>query len=95
MNKSMNIPAMARITQQFERENEIMEQRQEMIDENMDDALEEDDEEEADELVNKVLDEIGVDLSQGLPDAATQIGTVPELKTEDNLQARLDELAKR
>ncbi|EPX72964.1 vacuolar sorting protein Did4 [Schizosaccharomyces octosporus yFS286] len=95
MNRSMNLPAMSRIAQQFERENDMMEQRQEMIDESMDDALEDDDEEEADELVNKVLDEIGVDLSQGLPDASTQVGSMPELKSEDNLQARLDDLAKR
>ncbi|EEB09292.1 vacuolar sorting protein Did4 [Schizosaccharomyces japonicus yFS275] len=70
MNRSANLPALTRITQQFERENDMMEQRQDMIDEQFEEGLEDEDEEEADELVDQVLDEIGVSLSQDLPSAA-------------------------
>jgi charged multivesicular body protein 2A len=64
MNRSMNLPQLQRITMEFERENDIMEQRQEMMDDAIDDAVEV--EEEGDEIVNQVLDEIGVDLRQAV-----------------------------
>jgi charged multivesicular body protein 2A len=50
---------------EFERENDMMDQRQEMMDDVMDDAFE-DEEEETDEIVNQVLDEIGIDLGQSV-----------------------------
>ena len=50
---------------EFERENDMMDQRQEMMDDAIDDTFE-DEEEETDEIVNQVLDEIGVDLSQSV-----------------------------
>jgi charged multivesicular body protein 2A len=64
MNRTMNLPQLQRITMEFERENDIMEQRQEMMDDAIDDAV--DVEEEGDEIVNQVLDEIGVDLRQAV-----------------------------
>ena len=68
MNRSMNMPALSRIAAEFERENEMMDQRQEVMDDAIDDAME-DDEEESDEILNQVLDEIGVDLNHQLADA--------------------------
>jgi division protein CdvB (Snf7/Vps24/ESCRT-III family) len=65
MNRNMNLPAIQRIAMEFERENDMMDQRQEMMDDVMDDAFE-DEEEETDEIVNQVLDEIGIDLSQSV-----------------------------
>lgn len=65
MNRNMNLPAIQRIAMEFERENDMMDQRQEMMDDVMDDTFE-DEEEESDEIVNQVLDEIGVDLSQSV-----------------------------
>jgi charged multivesicular body protein 2A len=62
MNRSMNLPALQRIATEFERENEIMDQRQEMMDEAVDDAMGVDDEAEGDEVVEQVLEEIGIDL---------------------------------
>lgn len=70
MNKSMNLPQLQRIAMEFERENDIMDQRQEMMDDAIDDAMDVGVEEEGDEVVEQVLEEIGVDLSQsvsGLP----------------------------
>lgn len=49
---------------EFERENDIMDQRQEMMDDAIDDVNGLEDEDEEEEVVNQVLDEIGVDLNQ-------------------------------
>jgi len=65
MNRGMNLPAIQRIAMEFERENDMMDQRQEMMADAVDDAFE-DEEEESDEIVNQVLDEIGIDLSQSV-----------------------------
>ena len=65
MNRSMRLPALQKIALEFERENDVMDQRAEMMDDAIDDAtggLE--DEEEGEEVVKEVLDEIGVDLGQ-------------------------------
>lgn len=77
MNRSMNLPQLQRIAMEFEKENDMMDQRQEMMDDALDDAmgdgLEED--EEADEIVNQVLDEIGIDLNSKMTDTPTGIMT--------------------
>lgn len=62
----MNLPSLQRIAMEFERENDIMEQRQEMMDDAIDDAMDVGLEEEGDEVVEQVLEEIGVDLSQAV-----------------------------
>lgn len=66
MNRTMNLPSLQRIAMEFERENDIMEQRQEMMDDAIDDAMDVGIEEEGDEVVEQVLEEIGVDLSQAV-----------------------------
>ncbi|KAL2760883.1 hypothetical protein ACRALDRAFT_1078577 [Sodiomyces alcalophilus JCM 7366] len=68
MNKSMNLPALQRIAMEFERENDVMEQRQEMMDDAIDDAMDVGAEEESEEVVEQVLEEIGVDLNSALGD---------------------------
>ncbi|KAK3357283.1 Snf7-domain-containing protein [Lasiosphaeria hispida] len=107
MNATMNLPSLQRIAMEFERENDIMEQRQEMMDDAIDDAMDVGaEEEEGDEVVERVLEEIGVDLSQALGETPSglQSHTVPEGKIaqavggggadpgDDDLQARLDSL---
>ena len=62
MNRQMNLPALQRIAMEFEKENDIMDQRQEMMDDDIDDVTGVEDEEEGEEVVNQVLDEIGIDL---------------------------------
>lgn len=72
MNATMNLPSLQRIAMEFERENDVMEQRQEMMDDAIDDAMDVGVEEEGDEVVEQVLEEIGVDLSQSVgPHRAT------------------------
>lgn len=66
MNKSMNLPQLQRIAMEFERENDIMEQRQEMMDDAVDDAMDVGVEEEGDEVVEQVLEEIGIDFNQSV-----------------------------
>ncbi|RYO82217.1 hypothetical protein DL766_006350 [Monosporascus sp. MC13-8B] len=71
MNRSMNLPALQRIAMEFERENDIMEQRQEMMDDAVDDAMDVGLEEEGDEVVEQVLEEIGVDLNRAFGETPT------------------------
>jgi division protein CdvB (Snf7/Vps24/ESCRT-III family) len=66
MNRQMNLPALQRIAMEFEKENDIMDQRQEMMDDAIDDVTGVDDEAEGEEVINQVLDEIGVDMSQAV-----------------------------
>lgn len=66
MNRQMNLPSLQRIAMEFERENDIMDQRQEMMDDAIDDVTGLEDEEEGEEVVNQVLDEIGVDLNSAV-----------------------------
>ena len=66
MNRQMNLPQLQRIAMEFERENEMMDQRQEMMDDAVDDAMGVDDEAEGDEVVEQILEEIGVDLRQAV-----------------------------
>ena len=51
---------------EFEKENDIMDQRQEMMDDAIDDVTGLEDEEEGEEVVKEVLDEIGIDLGQSV-----------------------------
>lgn len=66
MNRQMNLPALQRIAMEFEKENDIMDQRQEMMDDAIDDVTGLEDEEEGEDVVNQVLDEIGIDLGQSV-----------------------------
>jgi charged multivesicular body protein 2A len=66
MNRNMNLPALQRIAMEFEKENDIMDQRQEMMDDAIDDVTGLEDEAEGEEVVEQVLEEIGIDLSQAV-----------------------------
>ncbi|KAG0161300.1 hypothetical protein PDIDSM_8834 [Penicillium digitatum] len=106
MNRQMNLPALQRIAMEFERENDVMDQRQEMMDDAIDEATGmEGEEEEGEDILKEILDEIGVDLNQGLGDTPEHIQKAPVNETrvaqaiggggntkDDDLQARLDSL---
>ncbi len=76
MNRQMNLPALQRIAMEFEKENDIMDQRQEMMDDAIDDATGVEDEEESEDVVNQVLDEIGIDLGQAVSASPCTSGTI-------------------
>ena len=56
MNKQMKLPEIQKIMQEFEKQSEIMDMKEEMMSDVIDDALgDEDDEEESDAIVTQVL----------------------------------------
>lgn len=70
MNKRMNLPNMQKILMEFEKQNERMDMTSEMMGDAIDDAMEgEGEDEDADDLVNQVLDEIGITTSSQLVSA--------------------------
>ncbi|KAH7939672.1 charged multivesicular body protein 2a [Rhipicephalus sanguineus] len=69
MNKQLNLPQIQKIMQEFEKQSEIMDMKEEMMNDAIDDAMGDDeDEEESDAIVNEVLDELGLQLSEKLTD---------------------------
>ncbi|KAK0445363.1 vacuolar sorting protein DID4 [Armillaria gallica] len=76
MNRGLNLPAIQRIMNEFEKESSMMDMKEEMMSDAVDDVMDdeaEDEEEEGDKILKEVLDEIGVNLSQQLTDAPTGI----------------------
>ncbi|KAJ1665351.1 ESCRT-III subunit protein did4 [Coemansia sp. RSA 1813] len=106
MNKSMNLPGMQKVLMDFERESEVMDMKEDMMNDAIDDAMEddaeEDEEDESEMVVQKVLDEIGLQLNQSLGDTpqtlganhAAAEGVEDALDDDAALQARLDSLRK-
>ncbi|KAH6573458.1 hypothetical protein BASA50_008157 [Batrachochytrium salamandrivorans] len=94
MNKQVNLPQISKIMMDFEQESEMMNMKEEMMNDAIDDVMEDgDEEEESDRIVNEVLDEIGIGLNQSLVDAPnSKLGAKTETVQEDDLQARLNSL---
>ncbi|XP_059620248.1 charged multivesicular body protein 2a [Phlebotomus argentipes] len=83
MNKQLNLPQIQKILHDFERQSEMMDMKEEMINDAIDDAMEDEgDEEESDAVVAQVLDELGLQLNDqlsGLPQASGSL-TVTGMK---------------
>ncbi|XP_070536349.1 charged multivesicular body protein 2a-like isoform X2 [Ptychodera flava] len=106
MNKQLKLPQIQKIMMEFEKQSEIMDMKEEMMNDAIDDAMgEEDDEEEGDAIVAQVLDELGLQLTDDLADlpstggklsvstAAAKEPQAAGLSDADaDLQARLDNL---
>ncbi|XP_061717472.1 charged multivesicular body protein 2a [Cydia pomonella] len=73
MNRQLNMPQIQKILQEFEKQSEIMDMKEEMMNDSIDEAMEGDeDEEESDAVVGQILDELGLQLNDtlsGLPQA--------------------------
>ncbi|CAH0718864.1 unnamed protein product, partial [Brenthis ino] len=73
MNRQLNVPQIQKILQEFEKQSEIMDMKEEMMNDSIDEAMEaDDDEEESDAVVSQILDELGLQLNDqlsGLPQA--------------------------
>merc|ERR550537_870424 len=97
MNKQINMPQMQKIMMEFEKEADMMDMKEDVMDDVMG---AEEDEEESDMLVNQVLDELGLSLGEELgavPLATGSVGPGKEKASaknseDDDLQARLDNL---
>lgn len=84
MNKKMNLPEIQKIMMEFEKQSEMMDMKEELMDDAIDSALGDDDDEiegfffsilililskvcvNRDRIVNQVLDELGIELSNEL-----------------------------
>lgn len=67
MNKQLQLPQIQQIMQEFEKQTEIMDMKEEMMNDVIDDAMgEEEDEEEGDAIVSQVLDELGLQMTEGM-----------------------------
>lgn len=67
MSRTMNLPQISKILQDFERESSAMDMREEMMSDTVDEVMEDEgetEEEESDKILKQVLDEIGVSVSQ-------------------------------
>lgn len=107
MNKQLNLPQIQKIMQEFEKQSEVMDMKEEMMNDAIDDAMGDDeDEEESDAIVNEVLDELGLQLSEKLTDLPEAGGSLsvagqkgkaaaaatPVSDADADLQARLENL---
>jgi charged multivesicular body protein 2A len=91
MNRQMNLPQIQRIIQEFQKQTDMVDMKEEMINDVMDDVFEEDtDEQESDQVVNKVLDELGIEMNQTLatlPSSGKQTIADKEATSADKLPA--------
>jgi charged multivesicular body protein 2A len=103
INAKMDLPAMQKILHDFEKESEVMQMKEEVMADAIDDVMgEEGEEEDAEEVINKVLDEIGLDLAGNLKDAPgkepvrakapAEASASSSQQAEDDLEARLAKL---
>ena len=104
MNASMNLPQIQGIMMEFERQSEVMDMKQEMMDDAIDDAMASDeDEDEEEAILGRVMEEIGIDFSETLADApsgsliaapadADAARTPVAADADSDLQARLNNL---
>jgi len=77
MNKQMKLPEIQKIMQEFEKQSEIMDMKEEMMSDAIDDVLgDEDDEEEGDAIVNQVLDELGLQLTDQMAGVNVPAGSL-------------------
>ncbi|XP_014783653.1 charged multivesicular body protein 2a [Octopus bimaculoides] len=105
MNKQLKLPQIQKIMMEFEKQSEMMDMKEEMMNDAIDDAMGEDDEEETDAIVAQVLDELGLQMSEelsGLPSASGTLapGTKQQAQAaaagvndaDADLEARLENL---
>ncbi|KAG4086465.1 hypothetical protein H8356DRAFT_1735001 [Neocallimastix lanati (nom. inval.)] len=94
MNKQINLPQINKIMMNFEKESELMDIKEDMVNDAIDNVMEEEDEEEESEnIVNQIFDEIGISLNQELVDTPQTSLKVSNTVDEDQaLRNRLDNL---
>lgn len=78
MNRQLNLPQIQHILQEFEKQSEIMDMKEDIMNDAIDDAMEgDDDEEESDAVVTQVLDELGLQLGDTLSGLPQTAGALP------------------
>jgi len=107
MNRAINMPQMQKIMMEFQKQTEMMDMKEEMVADTMDAAMDDGNtEEETEGVVNQVLEEIGIDLSDqltsapiGLNATGSTVSEAPQkqLVADDglgDLESRLNNLKK-
>ncbi|RNF25897.1 charged multivesicular body protein 2A [Trypanosoma conorhini] len=93
MNSRMNIPEMQRVMREFEKQNEMMGMKEEMMNDVVDDVMDDDGEEEGEtELeIQKVMDEVGLEFKSkmGIADAMLPTRQQEDAEDDKELEARL------
>lgn len=102
MNKQLKLPQIQKIMMEFEKQSEIMDMKEEMMNDAIDDVIgDEEDDEESEQVVQQVFDELGLTLTDeltGLPTTSGAVGTKEAPKqavaadADADLQARLENL---
>lgn len=102
MNKQLKLPQIQKIMMEFEKQSEIMDMKEEMMNDAIDDVIgDEEDDEESEQVVQQVFDELGLTLTDeltGLPTTSGAVGTKAAPKqavaadADADLQARLENL---
>lgn len=88
MNRQMNLPQIQRIIHEFQKQTDMVDMKEEMINDVMDDVFEEEtDEQESEQVVNKVLDELGIEMNQTLSTLPSSGG---KTTTSDKLPSAAD-----
>jgi len=77
MNSQLKLPQIQQIMQEFEKQSEIMDMKEEMMSDAIDDAMgDEADEDESEAVVSQVLDELGLQLTDQLTGLPIATGTL-------------------
>uniref|UniRef100_A0A3Q3EYS3 Charged multivesicular body protein 2A n=1 Tax=Labrus bergylta TaxID=56723 RepID=A0A3Q3EYS3_9LABR len=86
----LKLPQIQKIMMEFERQSEIMDMKEEMMNDAIDDAMgDEDDEDESDAIVSQVLDELGLNLSDELSNLPSTGGSLAVAGKKAEPQAAL------
>lgn len=84
LNKHFQLPQIQKILQEFEIQNDISSLKESTINERLDDVfMDDDDDIETEDVVNKVLDELGLEITD-------QLSKLPESKNLTNVQPTSD-----
>lgn len=96
INQTMNLPAMQNVMMQFEMEHGKMEMTQEMMDDAMGDMLGGADEEaQTDDVINQVMDELGLEQGSKLGAISNATGRPDQVandQADSALEARMEQL---
>uniref|UniRef100_A0A3B3ZJ12 Charged multivesicular body protein 2A n=1 Tax=Periophthalmus magnuspinnatus TaxID=409849 RepID=A0A3B3ZJ12_9GOBI len=86
----LKLPQIQKIMMEFEKQSEIMDMKEEMMNDAIDDAMgDEDDEEESDAIVSQVLDELGLNLTDELSNLPSTGGSLSVAGKKAEPQAAL------
>jgi charged multivesicular body protein 2A len=96
-NKAMNLEGLQKTAMEFDKQNQIMDMTSEMFEEAIDGLDESEEEEESENVMNQILEEIGIDAIQNVASAPSKAlpTKVTQLSKEDegeDLMARLEAL---